>query len=58
MTKRWFVLEFMTANGVWTAMPETDEACTVAALVDALLRFRKTPGEFIKITIREDYRPE
>jgi hypothetical protein len=58
MTKRWFILEFFTQNGVWTAMPETDEACVVAALVDALLRFRRTPGEFIRVSIREDFRPD
>lgn len=58
MTKRWYVLEFQASNGTWLPMPETDEPSAIAALVDALLRFRKLPGEFIKVSIREDYNPD
>jgi hypothetical protein len=58
VTKRWFLLQFASSNGAWLEMPETDEPAAVAALVEALLKVRKLPGEFVKISIREEYKQE
>lgn len=54
MWHTYYVVSWMTANGVWLDMPRCDSPSVAAEIVQILLRVTKQTGEFVKVSIAKE----